>query len=89
MILLIASLFTNGILFVSEEKLFDIFHMEPLQVVGTEGFWGFIVYLVILMPILTFVHCPFGTDSCIEKNGNEYFDRPDVYFGQAGSSGIF
>ena len=29
MVLLILSLFTNGILFVSEEKLFEMFYMEP------------------------------------------------------------
>lgn len=33
-ILIIASLFTNGLFFVSEEKLYQAYHLEPMQVVG-------------------------------------------------------
>jgi len=58
-LLIILSLFTNGFLFVFEQKLLSKYHLEPLQVVGYEGMYGLIIE-IILLPILTFVPCTFG-----------------------------
>lgn len=57
MIFILLSLVTTGIMFVSEEKLFEIYYLHPLQVVGAEGMWGLGIYTLI-MPALTFVQCP-------------------------------
>jgi drug/metabolite transporter (DMT)-like permease len=39
-LLIILSLFTNGFLFVFEQKLLSKYHLEPLEVVGYEGMFG-------------------------------------------------
>jgi drug/metabolite transporter (DMT)-like permease len=56
-LLIIVSLFFNGFLFVSEEKLFKVFHILPYEMVGTEGGWGLLLNAIIL-PILSTQHCP-------------------------------
>jgi len=48
-LLLIAQCFVGG-LFVVEEKLFDGYYLDPLMVVGFEGFFG-LCYWIILLPI--------------------------------------
>jgi hypothetical protein len=53
------SLFTNGFLFVFEQKLLSKYHLEPLQVVGYEGMFGLAIEIV-LLPIITFIPCTFG-----------------------------
>lgn len=55
--LIVLSLFFNGVLFISEEWLFGKFFLHPFQVVGTEGFWGIIIYGICL-PILSYASCP-------------------------------
>lgn len=71
-LLVIISLFTNGVFFVSEELLFKKFHLHPFQVVGTEGIWGLCIYAIVL-PILTYAHCPvdfLGKEACVYQNNN-------------------
>ena len=63
-LLILASLFSNGFLFVYEQKLYQIYHIDPLYMVGMEGMFGIVIYLIV-MPILTFVHCSFGIDACV------------------------
>lgn len=48
-VLLIAQCFTGG-QFITEEKLFDGYYLDPLFVVGCEGFFG-TIYFLILLPI--------------------------------------
>ena len=48
-LLLVAQLFTGG-QFVTEEKLLGGYYLDPLFVVGCEGFWG-CCYYAILLPI--------------------------------------
>ena len=56
--------------------------------IGIEGMWGLLVYSIIL-PILTFTKCPEHIERlCPEKNGEYYFERPDVYLTQMFNSGI-
>ncbi|EAR90511.2 nucleotide-sugar transporter (macronuclear) [Tetrahymena thermophila SB210] len=82
-ILILISLFTNGILFVSEEKLFSKYYLHPMQVVGTEGIWGLCFY-AILLPILALVPCSKDSlkDLCMEYNGSYHIENPVQYFQQ-------
>jgi drug/metabolite transporter (DMT)-like permease len=48
-LLLIAQIFT-GLQFISEEKILSGYYLDPLLVVGLEGFWG-CCYYAILLPI--------------------------------------
>jgi drug/metabolite transporter (DMT)-like permease len=48
-ILILATVFSSG-LYVVEEKLLGSYYLDPLKVVGLEGFWGLIMW-AILLPI--------------------------------------
>lgn len=54
-LIILAQLFTGG-QFVTEEKLLSGYYLDPLLVVGLEGFWG-CLYYSILLPIFQNVHC--------------------------------
>lgn len=85
--LIILSLFTNGFLFVFEQKLLSKYHLEPLQVVGYEGMYGLIIE-IILLPILTFVPCTFGVEACVfNTEAMPFLERPEMYFSQIGANG--
>ena len=54
--------------------------------VGSEGCWGFLMYLC-LLPLLTFLPCPASLgSSCLNHGGDLFFERPDDYFAQMGSN---
>ena len=36
-------------MYVSEEKILSKFYVKPLKMVGFEGVWGFLVYVVFLI----------------------------------------
>lgn len=55
LVLILAQCFTGG-QFITEEKLFDGYYLDPLFVVGCEGFFG-CVYFSILLPIFQNVEC--------------------------------
>jgi hypothetical protein len=79
-LLIILSLFTNGFLFVFEQKLLSKYHLEPLQVVGYEGMFGLVIELV-LLPILTFIPCSFGVEACVfSERAMPFLERPERYF---------
>ena len=82
------SLVTNGVIFVSEEKIFSIYHLEPLQVVGIEGCWGLMLCLLFI-PIFNFVTLNPGSSMGIMHDGQRYIERVDVYFKQIANSGEF
>jgi drug/metabolite transporter (DMT)-like permease len=54
-LLVIAQLFSGGLLIV-EEKLLGDYYLDPLKVVGLEGVWGFLM-TVILLPIFQQINC--------------------------------
>lgn len=60
-LLLIAQCFA-GTQFVVEEKILSNYYLNPMQVVGWEGFFGFTFYLVAL-PILQFIPCTTDVDA--------------------------
>ncbi|EAS07726.3 nucleotide-sugar transporter (macronuclear) [Tetrahymena thermophila SB210] len=87
-ILILVSLFTNGILFVSEEKLFSKYYLHPFQVVGTEGFWGLSLYAIVL-PLLACVPCASGLgDLCLTYDGTSRLEQPGQYFSQFAHNGV-
>ena len=70
-----------------EQKLLSKYHLEPLQVVGYEGLFGLTLY-IFLLPILTFIPCTFGASACVfNHEAFPFFERPEVYFSEAFSSG--
>jgi len=54
-LLVVAQLFSGGMLIV-EEKLLGDYYLDPLKVVGLEGVWGFLI-TVILLPIFQQINC--------------------------------
>ena len=46
-----------GFKYVSEEKLLQGYDIEPLQQVGYEGFWGLLIYSIIVLPVSTLITC--------------------------------
>lgn len=40
----------------TEEKLFENYYLDPFKVVGLEGMWGSLYY-IILLPIMQNIHC--------------------------------
>lgn len=54
-LLLISQCFT-GTQFISEEKILSGYYLDPLLVVGLEGFWG-CLYYAILLPIFSNINC--------------------------------
>lgn len=51
MILLVISQLFSGGLYIAEEKILGDYYLDPLYIVGWEGVWG-VLYYVILLPIL-------------------------------------
>jgi len=41
---------------ITEEKLFHNYYLHPLRVVGWEGLWGTLIYIILLL-ILQFIPC--------------------------------
>lgn len=78
-LIILAQLFTGG-QFVTEEKLLSGYYLDPLLVVGLEGFWG-CVYYSILLPIFQNVHCETKPDS----NGLCHYNPEDGYGPKAGT----
>lgn len=54
-LLLVSQLFAGG-LYITEEKILGDYYLDPLQVVGLEGMWGLIYYLI-LLPIFQVIKC--------------------------------
>ena len=53
-ILIISSQFFTAGLMISEEKILRKYYIHPLKIVGWEGFWGFTIYIGILI-VLQFI----------------------------------
>lgn len=52
---IVALLFIGGN-WISEEKLFGIYYLNPIEVVGWEGLWGSLMYIILLV-IFQFIPC--------------------------------
>jgi drug/metabolite transporter (DMT)-like permease len=66
LIFVLTGIIFSGLTMIAEEKLFRVYYIHPLQMIGWEGVWGILIYSVILT-ILQFVPChnndicPYGT----------------------------
>lgn len=60
-LVIIAQLFAGGLM-ISEEILLGNYYLDPLKVVGWEGFWGCSIYLIILT-VFQFIKCS-NADIC-------------------------
>ncbi len=64
---------------VTEEKLYTLYDIHPLQMVGKEGIWG-IFGCGLTIAILNFVKCPeFMQGACIQRNGDYYFEDIELF----------
>ena len=54
-LLMISQLFA-GTMFVVEEKLLGNYYLDPFKIVGSEGMWG-VLYFLIALPIMQLVKC--------------------------------
>ena len=54
-LLMISQLFA-GSMFVVEEKLLGNYYLDPFKIVGSEGMWG-VLYFLIALPIMQLVKC--------------------------------
>lgn len=63
-ILLVIGLFLSGLQYVIEQKLLSIYHLEAFEIVGFEGTFGLLTY-IILSIILSFIPCNFGPNVCV------------------------
>mmetsp|Transcript_32670 Transcript_32670/g.31886 ORF Transcript_32670/g.31886 Transcript_32670/m.31886 type:complete len:330 (+) Transcript_32670:384-1373(+) len=78
MLIIISQIFV-GIQFITEEKLFGDYYLDPLKVVGLEGMWG-VIYWIVLLPCFQLITCgsealcPYGklsyTTMAFEQFGN-------------------
>ena len=55
---MISQLFA-GTMFIVEEKLLSSYYLDPFKIVGTEGMWGVLYYLIAL-PIMQTIQCSGG-----------------------------
>lgn len=56
--------------------------------VGLEGLFGLALTLI-LLPILTFTPCHFGSSACVlTEAGESFLERPDVYLEEVGKNGL-
>lgn len=79
-ILLIIAQFFAGTQFVVEEKILSNYYLNPMQIVGWEGFFGFTFYLIAL-PIMQAIPChpsgDFCPDSKIEDSIKAFYQMGD------------
>jgi len=79
MMIIIAQLFV-GTQFIVEEKLFSGYYLDPLKVVGLEGCWG-VLYWVVLLPLFQLINCqsealcPYGKLSYTTMAFEQYWDN--------------
>ena len=80
-LLLVAQIFT-GCQFVVEEKLLSGYYLDPLYVVGWEGFWGCCIYAIVLPTFQQVKNC----ESPLCTNG--YLEDSKLAFSQMGDNHV-
>jgi hypothetical protein len=80
--LMLISLVFNGFLYAYEQFLLRKHSINPLQMIGFEGFFGiFIVSFIALT--LSITPCSLGDKLCVfDSHGNPYFERVDMFFSE-------
>lgn len=77
--LMAVSIIFAGMMIGYQQRLFTYSYIEPLKMVGFEGFYG-IIYCLIGIAVMSYVSCPFDNDKCVCKDGEKYFENTSVYF---------
>ena len=83
-LLLISQCFT-GAMFIVEEKLLSQYYLDPFKVVGTEGMWGVLYYLIAL-PIMQSIKCG-GTTGLGKMCNFGYLENSSYCFSQMAADG--
>jgi drug/metabolite transporter (DMT)-like permease len=81
-LLLVAQCFT-GTQFIVEEKILGNYVLNPMYIVGWEGFFGCVYYLITL-PILQFIKCTPSSDFCVFG----VIEDTQAAFQQMGNNGL-
>ena len=73
---ILISLIFNGLMYVTEENLINKYYIEAFEIVGWEGFWGVLLF-VIAIPILNVIPCPYDPagyedDLCAGKHVEDF-----------------
>jgi len=84
-ILLVASQFAAGAMFIVEEKLLGNYYLNPLKVVGWEGIWGVSIYTVLLFIFQFITNCP---ETFCPKERNFHFEDSIMAFKQMADTPI-
>lgn len=80
--MMIASLFTSGLQFTYEEKLFTDYAIHPQELVGFEGVYGLVIS-TIFITIFNYIPCNLGVSSCVYTHeGFGYIESWSIYFEQ-------
>ena len=77
---MIMALVLNGFQFTYEERLFDRYYIEPLELVGLEGCFG-VIGSTLLVVAMSYVPCNFGQEACVlDYAGMPFIEGPRQYF---------
>ena len=79
-LILIAQVFA-GALFIVEEYFIGDYYLDPLKVVGTEGMWG-TLYFLIALPIMQAIQCDWALCNF------RYLENSSYAFAQMADNGI-
>ena len=60
-LLTLVSLVFHGLMYITEEQVFHKYYVEPFEMVGWEGFFGVLLY-VVAIPILNIIPCPYNPE---------------------------
>lgn len=81
------SIIFAGMMIGYEQRLFTLYYVEPLKMVGFEGLFG-ILYSFVGIAVMSFIKCTFGADYCVCDNGSQYLESPTAYFREIGENKI-
>ena len=84
-LLMISQLFA-GSMFVVEEKLLGNYYLDPFKIVGSEGMWG-VLYFLIALPIMQTIKCS-GDTGLSQLCNFGYLENSSYAFAQMGESGV-
>jgi drug/metabolite transporter (DMT)-like permease len=86
--LILMGLVFNGFFYVFEQKLLRKYHLEPLEMVGYEGLFGLLIYLV-LLSFIQFIPCPFSPAGCaFTADSYPRIEYLPTFFAELGSNGL-